>query len=64
MEWVRVGWIEDIDDPHAVVLALVARDSSPIVGIFHGVRFVVLDAGSPRVREGSEGGGRPTLPRE
>ena len=64
MEWVCVGWVEDADDPYAVVLELVARDSSPVVGLFPVVRFVVLDAGSPRVHEGSEGGGHPTLPRE
>ena len=62
MEWVCVGWVENADDPYAVGLERVARDSSPAVGLFHGVRFVVLDAGSPRVR--SEGGGHPTLPRE
>ena len=63
-KWVCVGWVEDADDPYVVVLELVARDSSPVVGLFPGVRFVVLDAGSPHVHEGSEGGGHPTLPRE
>ena len=64
MEWVRVGWVEDADNPFIVVLELVARDTSPAVGLLHGVRFVVLDAGSPRVHEGSEGGGHLALPRE
>ena len=64
MEWVRVGWVEDADNSCRMVLELVARDTSPVVGLVHGIRFVVLDAGSPRVHEGSEGGGHPALPRE
>ena len=57
VEWVRVGWTEDADNPFTVVLELVAYDTSPVVSLLHGMSFVVLDAGSPRVHEGTVGGG-------
>ena len=64
MEWVHVGCVEDADNPFTVVSELVACDTFPGESLYHGMRFVVLDAGSPRVHEGSEGSGHPALPRE
>ena len=64
VKWVCVGWAEDADNPFTVVLELVDCDTSPIVSLLHGMRFVELDAGSPHVHEGAEGGGHPSLPRE
>ena len=64
MEWVRAEWIKDANNFLTVVLEVVACDTSPVVSLLYGMRFVVLDAGSPRGHEGAVGGGHPALPME
>ena len=55
MGGVGVGWIENADNPHTVVLDLIACDTSPIIRLLHGMRFVGLNVGSSRVQEGAVG---------
>ena len=61
MEGVRVGWVEDADNPLTVVLELIACDISPIISLLHGMRFVGLNVGSSRVQESAVGGEHPAL---
>ena len=64
VEGVGVGWVENADNPITVVLELIACDTSPIIRLLHGMRFVGLNVGSSRAQEGAVGGGHPALPRE
>ena len=64
MEVVGVGWVENADNPLTVVLELIACDTSSIIRLLHGMRFVGLNLGSSRVQEGAVSGGHPALPRE
>ena len=64
VEGACVGWVEDADNPLTVVLELITCDTSPIISLLHGMRFVGLNVGSSRVQEGAVGGGHPALSRE
>ena len=64
MEEVGVGWVKNADNPITVVLELIACDTSPIIRLLHGMRFVGLNVGSSRAQEGAVGGGHAALPRE
>ena len=64
VEGVVVGWVENADNPLTMVLELIACDTSPIIRLLHGMRFVGLNVGSSRVQEGGVGGGHPALPRQ
>ena len=64
VEGVGVGLVESTDNPLTVVLELSACDTSPIIRLLHGMRFVGLNVGSSCVQESAVGGGHPALPRE
>ena len=64
MEGVGVEWVESADNPLTVVLELIACDTSPVIRLLHGMRFVGLNVGSSLVQESAVSGGHPTLPRE
>ena len=64
MEGVGVGWVENVDNPLTVVLELVACDTSPIIRLLHGMRFVGLNVFSSLVQESAAGVGHPALPKE
>ena len=50
MERVEIRRVQDDDEPPGMILELVARDISPVVGVLHQVGLVMLDMGSPRVQ--------------
>ena len=64
VEGVGVGLVGSTDNSLTVVLELIACDTSPIIRLLHGMRFVGLNVGSSRVQESAVGGGHPALPRE
>ena len=64
VEGVGVGWVENADTPLTVVLELIACDTSPMIRLLHGMRFVGLNVGSSLVQESAVGVGHPALPSE
>ena len=64
MEGVGVGWVENADNPLTVVLELIACDTSPIIRLLHGMRFVGLNVGTSIVQESAVDGGHPSFPRK
>ena len=64
VEGVDVGLVESADNPLTVVLELIACDTSPIIRLFHSMKFVGLNVRSSRVQESAVGGGHPLLPRK
>ena len=64
LKWVLARKVKNANDPFTVVFELVTGNSPPVVRFFHGVWFVVLDVGEPRVRECAMGSRHPAFPEE